>query len=117
MTSQSIPRYYYFIIILWPYDHAKVNLAGGMFCLLHWKRGPDVFALYRKIKVRKRATILGTPQGQPSLLFADVIITPVLNHGPECVRHKTQKFDLYITDLNINLSFFHIIPKLCRNIL
>ena len=28
------------------------------------------------------------------------------DQGPECVRHKTQKFDLYITELNTNLSFF-----------
>ena len=27
-------------------------------------------------------------------------------HGPDCVRHKTQKFDFYTTELNTYLSFF-----------
>ena len=30
---------------------------------------------------------------------------PDNNHGPECVRHKTKKNDLYTTELNTNLSF------------
>ena len=29
-----------------------------------------------------------------------------LYHGPECVRHKTQKFDLYTTDLNTKFIYF-----------
>ena len=33
-------------------------------------------------------------------------IITVINHGPECIRHKTKKIDLYTTELNTNLSFF-----------
>ena len=34
------------------------------------------------------------------------IIVRLVNHHPECVHHKTQKFHLYTTELNTNLSFF-----------
>ena len=29
-----------------------------------------------------------------------------IQHGPKCVHRKTQKFDLYTTELNTNLSLF-----------